>query len=395
MNAWVVFRKELLDTLRDRRTLWAMILGPVLVMPLLVILPQKLMQRQIDTQETSMIRLAVEGAEDAPGLIEFLRRSGEVEIMVSEDPGQAVREELAAVGLVLPEGFEAMLQQERTAQVELLADQSELTGGVQVERVRTLLMSYGQSTVALRLESRGVDPEILVPFRIEDVNVATEQQMSGAYLGMMLPMFIVLWSLVGGMYTAIDVTAGEKERMTLEPLLATSAGRTQIVLGKLMAVVSTSLVALLLSISSLLLAFAWAAPAGGSDGTGSAFYLDPLSALLVLAAALPVVLMFSGLEMAVCLLARSFKEAQNYIVPLQFVVLIPAVAVMVMPDLSLSLPTFAVPIFSTLVVLRDALRGQVGAAGFVVSAGSSMLYAAAAVALAVWQFGREKVLFRV
>jgi sodium transport system permease protein len=305
-----------------------------------------------------------------------------------------VRNEDAAVGLIVAEGFEAAMREERPAEVQVLADESELTGGVQEGRLRELLASYAQAVVAERLAARGLDPTVITPFEVESVNIATEQEMSGAFLGMMLPMFIVLWALVGGMYTAIDVTAGEKERLTLEPLLTTPVGRAQLVLGKLMAVVTTSAVALALSVASMLVAFALV-PLGEAEGQALRLQVAPGTALLLVLAALPIVLMFSALEMAVCILARSFKEAQNYIVPLQFVVLIPAVAVMVLPDLAPPLAGYAIPIFSTLVVLRDLFVGRVDAVPFAVMAASALGYAALAVLLALRQFGRERVLFRV
>jgi sodium transport system permease protein len=394
MTVRVIWFKELLDTLRDRRTLWAMILGPVLIMPIFVLLPQKLIRSQIETQGREAVRLAVRGAENAPGLIAHLQASGEVQVIETNDPAQAVRDEQAAVGLILPPGFEAALQEERTAEVQVLADESELTGGVQSGRIYELLAEYGQSVVEQRLASRGLDPEIVVPFSTESVNVATPREMGGAFLGMMLPMFIVLWALVGGMYTAIDVTAGEKERLTLEPLLTAPVGRAQLVLGKLLAIMTTSLVALALSITSMLVAFALV-PLGNGEGEALAMQVDFQTVVLLILAALPVVLMFSALEMAVCILARSFKEAQNYIVPLQFVVLIPAIGVMVLPDLAPPLAGYAIPIFSTLVVLRDLFLGKFDAAAFAVMTGSALVYAALAVLLALRQFGRERVLFRV
>jgi sodium transport system permease protein len=157
---------------------------------------------------------------------------------------------------------------------------------------------------------------------------------------------------------------------------------------------TTSLVALTLSVSSMLVAFALV-PLGSAEGEALRLQVDLQTALLLVLAALPVVLMFSALEMAVCILARSFKEAQNYVVPLQFVVLMPAVAVMVLPDLAPPLAGYAIPIFSTLVVLRDLFLGRVDPAAFAVMTGSALAYAALAVALALRQFGREKVLFRV
>jgi sodium transport system permease protein len=168
-----------------------------------------------------------------------------------------------------------------------------------------------------------------------------------------------------------------------------------VVLGKLLAVITTSLIALILAVGSMLVSVALFPPVGAGQGSGFAVQVDPRSALLILLAALPIVLMFSALEMAVCLTARSFKEAQNYIVPLQFIVLLPAMAVMVLPDYSPSLGAFAIPIWSTLVVLRDILQGQISTAAFAVMGASSVVYAALAIGLAIWQFGRERVLFRM
>ena len=391
----IVWFKEMLDTLRDRRTLWAMILAPVLVMPLLIILPQWLVAEQRKTQETAVVKVAVAGGEHAPGLIGFLRASAAVEVIETGDPGGVVREGKASVGLSIPSGFDATLGQEQAAPViTLLADQSRITQSLPAARVEALLKTYAQSIVARRLAARGVDASLLTPFEVEAQNIASPQQMGGAFLGMLLPLFIVLWGLVGGMYTAIDVTAGEKERLTLEPLLTTPAGRTQIVLGKLLAVMTTSLGALLLAIGSMLAAFVLAPPRWGPNGPAVAFSISPQTALLVLLAVLPVALMFGALEMAVCIFARSFKEAQNYIVPLQFVVIIPATSIVFLPDVSLPLLTYAIPVFGVIVILRDLLLGAAGVAPFGVMLASSIVYAGLGVVLAVYQFRQENVLFR-
>lgn len=386
----LVWFKELLDTLRDRRTLVAMVIGPVLVMPVFVLLPQTLMQRQVEAQEQETIRVVFVGADNGPDLVASLLASGEIEPVESADPTGLLQDDGADVGLVIPDGFAAALEAGLPTRLQLLVDESEMFS-VKSERFRLLLSRVGQTVVYQRLERLGVDPGVLTPFAVEDVNIATPQQMGGSFLGMMLPMFIVLWALVGGMYTAIDVTAGEKERLTLEPLLTTPTARRQLVLGKLLAVVTTSLVALVLAVASMLVAFAVTPPLGGE---GAGLGVDLATAALLLAAALPVVILFAALELAVCLVARSFKEAQNYIVPMQFAVLIPAMAVMVLPDLSPGLAAFAIPVFSTLVILRDLFLAQVDPAAFALMIGSSLVYALAAIGLAIWQFGREKVLFR-
>ncbi|MFH1909075.1 MAG: ABC transporter permease [Chloroflexota bacterium] len=392
---FIVWLKEMLDTLRDRRTLWAMVLGPVLIMPLFIILPQKLMTDQFKKQESAVITVAVSGGEHAPGLMVFLRSDPAIEVIESDALEPLLREEKAFVGLRIPENFEADLAQEKQpGQIVVLSDQSKMTASVQMARVETLLTTYAQGIVAQRMAARGVDVTLLAPFETGYENLATPQQMGGMYLAMMLPMFIIIWGLIGGMYTAIDVTAGEKERLTLEPLLMTPAGRVQVVSGKLLAVITTSLAALILAITSMLLAFMIAPPEmGGTDGAVT-YAVSLQTALLVLLAAFPIALMFGALEIAVCLFARSFKEAQNYIVPLQFVVLIPAMAVMLIPDLSPGLPVYAIPIFGSNLILRDLFLGTAGTLEFGVVLASSALYAAIGLVFAVWQFHREQVLFR-
>jgi sodium transport system permease protein len=390
----VIWFKELLDNLRDRRTLYAMILAPMLLTPLLVVLPQRLLEEQRKAQENAVVKVAVAGAEYAPALIESLRASEKVEVVEASNPEEAIRARQATIGLIIPEGFEASLAEGEIPEVAILSDQSKFTQSLQASRVEILIRSYAQTIVAQRLSARGVDVSVLTPFKIDAQNIASAQQMGGAFLAMMLPMFIVLWGLVGGMYTAIDVTAGEKERLTLEPLLVSPTSRTQIVLGKLLAIISTSLVSLALSVLSMLIAFQIALPDFGAGGDAMSFSVAPQTVLLILLAAFPVTLMFSALEIAICIFARSFKEGQNYLVPLQFVVIVPAMAIMFMPDFALPAATYAIPIFGAVVILRDLLLGTAGAAEFGVMLGSSAVYAAVCIALAVYQFRQERVLFR-
>jgi sodium transport system permease protein len=390
----VIWFKELLDNLRDRRTLYAMIIAPMLLTPLLVVLPQRLLAEQRKAQENAVVKVAVAGAEHAPALIESLRASSKVEVIEASNPEEAIRARRATIGLIIPAGFEAALTEGKSPQVAILSDQSKFTQSLQASRVEILVRAYAQTIVAQRLAARGVDVSVMTPFKIDSQNIASAQQMGGAFLAMMLPMFIVLWGLVGGMYTAIDVTAGEKERLTLEPLLVSPTSRTQIVLGKLLAIITTSFISLALSVLSMLVAFQIAPPDYGAGAASVNFSVAPQTVLLILLAAFPVTLMFGALEIAICIFARSFKEGQNYIVPLQFVVIIPAMAIMFLPDLALPAATYAVPIFGAVVILRDLLLDKARAPEFGIMLGSSVVYAALCVALAVYQFRQERVLFR-
>ena len=388
-----VWAKELLDTLRDRRTLAVMILAPVLLMPVFTLLPQVLMGGQIKEGQAGSLVVDVHGVENGPQLVAFLRRSGAEIRVVTADPMALVREDGSRVIVAIPPDFSTQMAAEKPARVTIVLDDSQIKSSVVAGRLSELVAAFGREVAARRLTNRGMDPAILSPVEIERQNVATEQQMGGAFLGMFLPMFLVLFAFLGGMYTAIDVTAGEKERGTLEPLLAAPVGRGELVIGKLLTVFVTSYGAVILSLLSTYLTFQFAP--GDLLGSRMSFAL-PLGKLLWLTvAALPLTLLLNGVEMIICIFARSFKEAQNYVTPVQLLLMIPALAVGFVPGLKAPRWAYAVPALGQLALFRDLLAGgPVDRARLALGLVSASLYAAVAIAIAVHTFRREDVLFR-
>jgi len=391
-----IWFKEILDTLRDRRTLYAMIIAPLLVMPLFAILPQKLFASRMKQQEEATIKLAVVRAEEASDLVAYLKDTGQVEIV--EPPAdlvQALQEGEITAALVVPPGFAQDMAAERPTQLKVLSDESRMPSSVAANRLRLLLQEYAQRVVSERLVARGLDPQLVKPFRLERENVASEQRMGATFLGMMLPAFIALWAVVGGMYTAIDVTAGEKERGTLEPLLVVPINRLQIVLGKLLAVITTSTVAVFLSLVSMYAAMQFYPAETFTGEEEVVFSLPPGTLALLILTALPLIVMLNSLEIAACIFARSFKEAQNYIVPLQFAVMLPALPLAMIPDLSLPAAARLVPVVGSILAFRDLLMGTAELHALLLAVGSSLLYALVALLIAVNVFSREKAILRV
>ena len=390
-----IFFKEILDTLRDRRTLYAMIVAPLVLMPLFTILPQYFMASQMKKQEEERIRLVVAGREYAPDLVAYLEGTGQVEIVEPPtDLEEALQEGEILAALAIPADFEKAIAAEQPVTVTISSDESKMFN-VAANRMQMLIQTYAQQLVAQRLAARGLDPSMLTAIQVKSENVASEEQMGGSFMAMLLPMFIALWAVVGGMYTAIDVTAGEKERGTLEALLVTPASRLQIVLGKLLAVITTSLSAVILSVSSMYFSFRFfPVETLAREGEKVAFSLPPQTILLIVLVALPLVVMINSLEIAICIFARSFKEAQNYIMPLQFAVLIPSVPLMMVPDLAMPFAAYATPIIGAILSFRDLLRGAASGAALGLTVASSVVYAAICLSLAVRIFRREGVLFR-
>lgn len=391
-----IFRKEILDTLRDRRTLYAMVVAPLLLMPLLTILPSHFMVSQMKKQEEEHIRLVVVGGEHAPELVAYLEGTGQVEIVEPPtDLEGALQEGDIPAALAIPADFAEAIAEERPVMVTISSDASKMASSMAASRVQMMVQSYAQQLIAQRLAARGLDPSVLTPIQIKSQNVASEEQMGGSFMAMLLPMFIAIWAVVGGMYTAIDVTAGEKERGTLEALLVTPASRLQIVLGKLLAVITTSLSAVILSVSSMYFSFRFfPVETMAREGEKVAFSLPPQTILLIVLVALPLVVMINSLEIAICIFARSFKEAQNYIVPLQFAVLIPTLPLVMVPDLAMPFVAYAAPIAGAILSFRDLLTGAASGAALALTVASSVIYAAICLSVAVRIFRRERVLFR-
>lgn len=388
-----VWTKELRDTLRDRRTLAVMVLAPVLLMPVFMLVPQALLGRQMRQGQAPTFAIAVHGAAHGPQLVSFMEQAGATIEEVTGDPAAIVRDDSSKVVLVIPPDLEARMAAEQPVELRIVGDNTNLGASGVAERVLGLVLSFGQQVAAERLAARGLDATIIRPLEVQRENVATEQQMGGSFLGMFVPLYVILFAFLGGMYAAIDTTAGEKERGTLEPLLTAPIRRGELVTGKVLAVFVTSFGATVLSLLSTYLTFRFAP--GDPFARGMSFVLSIQQVLWLMAVALPLTLLLSGLEMVICIFARSFKEAQNYVTPLQLLLMLPALAVGFISGLQVPAATYALPAVGQVLVCRDILSGNpLNGAHLALSLGSASAYALLAIAVAVRTFRSEGALFR-
>ena len=240
----IVCRKELRDSLRDRRALWS-ILFSVVIGPVLVgFMMNKLADRQRDAD---VVRIPVVGMGRAPALVNWLNQQGGVEVV--EGPAEAekaVREQREAVVVIVPDDFAERFRSSRPAPLQLVADSSRNDVRPSVQRVQLLLQQYAAEISSLRLIMRGVSPAAVRPLAIEEIEVSTAQQRAAQILTF-IPMFIMVAGFVGGMQIATDSTAGERERGSLEPLLVNPAPRVAFVAGKWMAATLAAIVSVCLT----------------------------------------------------------------------------------------------------------------------------------------------------
>lgn len=348
-----VFWKEVRENLRDRRTvLNTLLTGPLFAPLVFALLINAMVTRELDKAEKPL-PVPVVGAAHAPNLIAALKQQGAEIKDAPADPERAVREQDADLVLRIAPSYAEAWRKGEPAQVELIYDQSQRDANGSVARLRGMLESYGQRTGALRLVARGLSPGMTKPIVVASRDQSTAQARSGNLFGM-LPYFFILGAFIGGMALAIDTTAGERERQSLEPLLANPVSRSRILLGKLGATSVFAVTTLLLSIA----AFSVAAQFMPTDRLGIRLEIGPRFALLTLFAALPLVVLLATLQTLAAAFAKSFREAQTYLSLLMFVPAVPTMMLSFFP-LKTQAWMYAVPLMGQQVAITRLMRGDV------------------------------------
>jgi sodium transport system permease protein len=399
----VVYGKELRDTLRDRRTLFTVFVLPTVVMPLIVLAFGFAAGRVVGKARAEVAEIMLVGGETAPGLRAALEEADGLSVVPPADDYRArISDKRLRAAIEVPAGFEAALAEGGDAVVRVYHHEGDLKSGFAVAEIEGVLRAYRERIVAARLADRGLSPSLIAPFAFARENVAPPERVGGGLVGGFIPYVVILLCFTGAMYPAMDLTAGEKERGTLEPLLCTPVPRIDLVLGKFLMVLTGSLATVLLaglSAAATLPLGAWllagGAPAGGAAGPGGvAMTVDPLGLLASLVLVLPVAVLFAAALFALALPARSQKEAQSLISPLVVVVILPALGAL-LPGVELTPALAFVPILNVALASKDLVSGVFDWSSLALIFLSTSAYAAAALAAAVKMFGRESVFFRV
>ena len=350
-----VFFKEILDNLRDRRTLTsALIMGPIFGPVLFAFVINLSIDRALDDAESTM-ELPVVGQEHAPNLMRFLE-SRNIEIIEGPaDPAgaaDAVKTGAHDVVLVVPPTFGEQLADTIPARVELYSDEANSQGEKEARRARNALHAYNQQLAAIRLSARGVNPRVLSPINVDNIDVSTPSGRSAMLLGMM-SYFFIFALLMGGMYLAIDTTAGERERGSLEPRLALPVTRGQLILGKIMAACVFMAASLILSLMSfyVVLKFMPLEQLGMTPNFG----LPVVAAAFLLL--LPFILLGASLMTLVASFTKSYKEAQTW---LSAVLIAPTLPILVVSILTLrpQVEFMFVPSLSQHLILVDMVKNE-------------------------------------
>ena len=346
-----VFKKEVVDNVRDRRTLAAALFYPVLGPAMILFMIFAIGQLRGESEQALM--LPVQSADNAPNLIAFLEQNHVAIQAAPDEPEEAVRQGSEDVVLIIPEDFGEAFTDGRPATVRLVMDQSRNEAMRSIQRAQLLLQAYSHQIGRLRLQVRGVDPRVADGIAIEAVDVSTPQSQAARILSM-APYLILVSLFVSGMYLAIDSTAGERERGSLEPLLINPVERSELVNGKAAAVLVFTTVALI----ETLVGFAIVLNFFPLERyIGVRMSLPPASLGAILLICLPLMVFVVALQMIIASYTKSFKEAQNYI---SFMLLVPAVPALIMAVLPVkeSLWLVLLPTVGQQLFINRILRGE-------------------------------------
>jgi sodium transport system permease protein len=347
----VVLFKEVRENLRDRRTLInALVTGPLIAPLMFIVIMNVVISRQLNQAEAPL-ELPVIGASNAPNLIEALRQQGFDPQPPVADPIAAVRDRDAAAVLRIPGDFGKSWRKGDPAQVELYYDSSRRDMQQPVNRLKNMLERYSRLNGAMRLVARGFSPALAGPVVVDERDQSTPRSRAGALFSI-LPYFFVVTVFIGGMYLAIDLTAGERERQSLEPLFANPVPRWRILLGKIGAICVFSVSSLLICVT----AFTIAGRFIPTEKLGMDLNLGPAFALEVGALMLPLVLLIAAVQTLVAAFSRSYREAQTYLGILMLVPALPSVLLSVMP-VKTAPWMYAVPVLSQQVGITELLTG--------------------------------------
>ncbi len=347
-----VFGKEVRENLRDRRTVLTSLLYGPMFGPALMALMFGVIFSQMRDRSEQPLELAVVGAEHAPNLVAHLERNGVKLKAPPADPEAAIRAQDEEVILRIDPGYAEAWNQGRPARVDLLFDRSRSQAQTSVQRARRVLEQYASVITTLRLQLRGIDPQLTRPVLIADQDLSTPVS-RGAQVLAMIPYLMMFTLFLGGMYLAIDTTAGERERQSLEPLLINPVPRASLVVGKVSATVLFTLVSLAISLTAIGVCFRMLP----MDELGLNVRLPPSTLMLIFALLVPVGVLAAAAQSLLACYSRSFREAQTWLSVLMLVPALPSLILAINP-VKPTLTYFLTPLVGQSVMIIELLRGD-------------------------------------
>ncbi len=385
-----IFRKEIREVLRDKRTLYLVILLPFFLYPALFFFIGKVGQSQADKMQQEKVTVLIEPALEQTPIPALIGSDTNFIVQVQAFDASTLSEEKQTIGIKIAGDYAAGLAANESVILYLVGDFSKdlLDGRKQV--LTGLLNKLNQSLLETRLQEVKLPPTFAQPLLVQEEDLAKPSQRIGKVLGAYAPMLLMLFIFTGCIYIAIDITAGEKERRTLQTLFTAPVNVREIIAGKFLAVACVGLASALMNLFSLVFAVLLQAKLMGGNVSAISLAVSTQGWLWLILLIVLSTVFLAALSMAVSLLANSYKESQSYVSPLMMLVLIPAVMAQ-MPGMELTMTTALVPVLNICLAIGAIFKGafSLPAMGLVVF--FALLYGLLALYLASLVFGNENV----
>jgi sodium transport system permease protein len=397
---WIVFKKEVKDLARDKRTILTSILLPMLLIPLLNIVMGGSAQK-FTRDITENVTIALSQASDTPEIRQLVRErlitaNPNLNLLEEANPEEALKNEKIRCILDFESGFAEKMKKGEPFTITIKYDQSKTKSEASVDIVTGAIDRFKADLVEERIAALGLDQDILKPVIVEKANVSGKQQGSNMMLLMMLPLMISILVSIGGIPAATDLVAGEKERNTFEPLLTTMPDRGSLLMGKYLAVTLFSFVSVVAIVLGLVIGYG-VNPNSitmGVDSQISGFDLPPVAIVLALVITVALGMTFSGIQIALSAFAKSYKEAQTYMSFLMLGSMVPGYATMFLQPGDLQTYMFALPVLNTISAFKMILGGVINYMNLLIALVTSVAFVALTLWFAASLFKKEKILFR-
>lgn len=392
---WIIFRKELIDTLRDRRTMAMMLLVPLVLVPVIVILVTQLQARLVISARAPLLRIGVMESGNGDEFMSLIRQEPDMMVVNPLPPvglGMLMRRDSIDAAFIISADFDPTSGEIRPGQFEMVVD-SDVGAELNRRRLREVVNKYRDVLLARRLAEAGLDSSWVAPVVVEEREMRRQFLLIGQLFGGILPYFFIIFCYLGAMYPAIDLAAGEKERATMETLLTSPASRYQIVMGKFGVVVLCGLASAFMAIVGLYIGVSLLRNVPFELLDSLRAVLHPARVSLVALLLVPLAMCFAGLMLTFSIFARSFKEAQSILSPFAIITVLPAV-VGLLPGVELNVRTALFPMLNISVAMREIIAGNIYPFGlflvFISLAGLGVL----SLYFCTLYFRREEVIFR-
>lgn len=390
-----IFKKEFIDSIRDRRTLIAMIVVPLLLFPVLISISSNMLISQARKAREKTLKVILITNGNAETFRQVLMERDDVQVFedMSVDEGMSlIRADSLDAMIVFDSEFDNQVAGMEAGKVTWYHKSME-SSGIERRRVKTLLEEFEGELREARFEELDLNVSMIEAVDVNEQNLASQKEKLAEEIGGLLPYLIIIFTFMGSMYPAIDLAAGEKERGTLETLLTSPAGRMEILLGKFGVVVLTGIVTAAVSILGLYIGLRQSREIPPEFLNAILQMLELRSIVLLLSLLLPLTAFFAACLLSLSIFAKSFKEAQSIINPLMVVIIVPAF-IGLMPGMSLNTGTALIPILNVSLATKAIIAGTI--TPVILAEVYLSLIALAAVSLWVcaWMFGREGTIFR-